>query len=204
MDADHDGVVTKNEMNKAMAALRKVHKDKQGNMTMPDKAATDPKRQLAPMPVSLKAQMELAPAVSMVATTTKRWAGSCKWTPMATASFRRTKCRSNSKRRYGPPIRIATASSMRRRCKSFSRKMGDADEGFFCGRKSEQVGGGTGRRAEAVATTLRCGDSSHLSISVSQSAAFDLLEFCRVGVALCRPHKRTLDLIEGVLPCPHR
>jgi len=42
MDADHDGVVTKIEMNKAMVALRKVHKDKQGNMVVPDKAATDP------------------------------------------------------------------------------------------------------------------------------------------------------------------
>jgi Ca2+-binding EF-hand superfamily protein len=42
MDADHDGVVTKVELNKAMAALRKVHKDKQGNMVVPDKAATDP------------------------------------------------------------------------------------------------------------------------------------------------------------------
>jgi Ca2+-binding EF-hand superfamily protein len=42
MDTDHDGVVTKIEMNKAMAALRKVHKDSKGNMTVPDKAATDP------------------------------------------------------------------------------------------------------------------------------------------------------------------
>ncbi len=42
MDADHDGIVTKIEMNKAMAALRKVPKDKQGNMTVPDKAPVDP------------------------------------------------------------------------------------------------------------------------------------------------------------------
>jgi hypothetical protein len=42
MDADHDGVVTKVEMNKAMAALRKVHKDNKGNMVVPDKAAPDP------------------------------------------------------------------------------------------------------------------------------------------------------------------
>ena len=42
MDADHDGVVTKIEMNKAMAALRKVHKDAKGNMVVPDKAAADP------------------------------------------------------------------------------------------------------------------------------------------------------------------
>ena len=42
MDTDHDGVVTKIEMNKAMAALRKVHKDNKGNMVVPDKAATDP------------------------------------------------------------------------------------------------------------------------------------------------------------------
>jgi Ca2+-binding EF-hand superfamily protein len=41
MDVDHDGVVSKIEMNKAMAALRKVHKDKQGNMVVPDKAAAD-------------------------------------------------------------------------------------------------------------------------------------------------------------------
>jgi Ca2+-binding EF-hand superfamily protein len=41
MDVDHDGVVTKVELNKAMAALRKVHKDKQGNMVVPDKAAAD-------------------------------------------------------------------------------------------------------------------------------------------------------------------
>ena len=41
MDADHDGVVTKIEMNKAMAALRKVHKDNKGNMVVPDKAAAD-------------------------------------------------------------------------------------------------------------------------------------------------------------------
>jgi Ca2+-binding EF-hand superfamily protein len=42
MDTDHDGIVTKIEMNKAMAALRKVHKDNKGNMVVPDKAATDP------------------------------------------------------------------------------------------------------------------------------------------------------------------
>jgi Ca2+-binding EF-hand superfamily protein len=42
MDVDRDGVVTKIEMNKAMAALRKVHKDNKGNMVVPDKAATDP------------------------------------------------------------------------------------------------------------------------------------------------------------------
>jgi Ca2+-binding EF-hand superfamily protein len=41
MDTDHDGIVTKIEMNKAMAALRKVHKDSKGNMTVPDKAGTD-------------------------------------------------------------------------------------------------------------------------------------------------------------------
>jgi Ca2+-binding EF-hand superfamily protein len=32
MDTDGDGIVTKAEFGKAMAALRKVHKDKQGNM----------------------------------------------------------------------------------------------------------------------------------------------------------------------------
>src|SRR6187401_726710 len=42
MDTDHDGVVTKIEMNKAMAALRKVHKDTKGNMTVPEKAGADP------------------------------------------------------------------------------------------------------------------------------------------------------------------
>jgi hypothetical protein len=42
MDADHDGIVTKIEMNKAMAALRKVHKDNKGNMVVPEKTATDP------------------------------------------------------------------------------------------------------------------------------------------------------------------
>jgi Ca2+-binding EF-hand superfamily protein len=41
MDTDHDGIVTKIEMNKAMAALRKVHKDNKGNMTVPDKAGAD-------------------------------------------------------------------------------------------------------------------------------------------------------------------
>src|SRR4051812_41994551 len=41
MDADHDGVVTKVEFREAMKALGIVHKDKQGNMTVPDKAATD-------------------------------------------------------------------------------------------------------------------------------------------------------------------
>jgi hypothetical protein len=39
MDADGDHIVTKIEMNKAMAALRKVRKDKQGNMQVPEKAA---------------------------------------------------------------------------------------------------------------------------------------------------------------------
>jgi EF hand len=38
MDADKDGTVTKIEMNKAMAALRKVHKDSKGNMTVPENA----------------------------------------------------------------------------------------------------------------------------------------------------------------------
>ncbi len=47
MDADRDGIVTKIEMNKAMAALRKVHKDKQGNMVVPDKAAIDPNAAVA-------------------------------------------------------------------------------------------------------------------------------------------------------------
>jgi len=42
MDADHDGIVSQKEMTKALAALRKVPKDKQGNITTPDKAATDP------------------------------------------------------------------------------------------------------------------------------------------------------------------
>jgi hypothetical protein len=42
MDTDHDGIVTKIEMNKAMAALRKVRKDNKGNMVVPDNAATDP------------------------------------------------------------------------------------------------------------------------------------------------------------------
>src|SRR5689334_14174247 len=39
MDTDHDGIVTKVEYRDAMKALAKVHKDKQGNMTVPDKAA---------------------------------------------------------------------------------------------------------------------------------------------------------------------
>ncbi len=42
MDRDGDGVVTKAEYAKALAALRKVPKDKQGNMVVPDKAAADP------------------------------------------------------------------------------------------------------------------------------------------------------------------
>jgi Ca2+-binding EF-hand superfamily protein len=42
MDTDHDGVVTKLEYREALKALGKVHKDKQGNMAVPDKAATDP------------------------------------------------------------------------------------------------------------------------------------------------------------------
>jgi len=39
MDTDGDGMVTKAEFSKAMAALRKVHKDSKGNMTVPEKAA---------------------------------------------------------------------------------------------------------------------------------------------------------------------
>src|SRR5215208_3332917 len=42
MDTDHDGVVTKIEYREALKALAKVHKDKQGAMVVPDKAATDP------------------------------------------------------------------------------------------------------------------------------------------------------------------
>jgi Ca2+-binding EF-hand superfamily protein len=42
MDTDHDGIVTKIEYREAMKALGKVHKDSKGNMTAPDKAATDP------------------------------------------------------------------------------------------------------------------------------------------------------------------
>jgi hypothetical protein len=42
MDADHDGMVTKIEFRDALKALGKVHKDKQGNMVVPDKAVTDP------------------------------------------------------------------------------------------------------------------------------------------------------------------
>ena len=42
MDTDHDGIVTKIEYREAMKALGKVHKDTKGNMTVPDKAATDP------------------------------------------------------------------------------------------------------------------------------------------------------------------
>jgi Ca2+-binding EF-hand superfamily protein len=38
MDADKDGVVSKMEYGKALAALRKVHKDKQGNMVVPENA----------------------------------------------------------------------------------------------------------------------------------------------------------------------
>jgi EF hand len=41
MDTDHDGTVTKLEYKEAFKALAKVHKDKQGNMAVPD-AATDP------------------------------------------------------------------------------------------------------------------------------------------------------------------
>jgi Ca2+-binding EF-hand superfamily protein len=39
MDTDGDGVVTRIEFGKAMAALRKVHKDPKGNMTVPEKSA---------------------------------------------------------------------------------------------------------------------------------------------------------------------
>ncbi|HEX5471314.1 MAG TPA: EF-hand domain-containing protein [Lacipirellulaceae bacterium] len=39
MDTDGDGVVTRIEFGKAMAALRKVHKDAKGNMMVPEKAA---------------------------------------------------------------------------------------------------------------------------------------------------------------------
>ena len=39
MDTDGDGVVTRIEFGKAMAALHKVHKDPKGNMTVPEKAA---------------------------------------------------------------------------------------------------------------------------------------------------------------------
>jgi hypothetical protein len=44
MDVDKDGIVTKIEFNKAMAALRKVRKDPKGNMVVPDGAtpATPP------------------------------------------------------------------------------------------------------------------------------------------------------------------
>jgi Ca2+-binding EF-hand superfamily protein len=43
IDTDGDGIVTKVEMTKAMAALHKVHKDKQGNITVAAKPAdTDP------------------------------------------------------------------------------------------------------------------------------------------------------------------
>ena len=42
MDTDQDGIVTKIEYREALKALGKVRKDKQGNMTVPDKAATDP------------------------------------------------------------------------------------------------------------------------------------------------------------------
>jgi hypothetical protein len=38
MDTDKDGVVTKIEYGKALAALRKVHKDAKGNMAVPDNA----------------------------------------------------------------------------------------------------------------------------------------------------------------------
>lgn len=38
MDTDKDGVVTKTEYGKALAALRKVHKDAKGNMVVPDGA----------------------------------------------------------------------------------------------------------------------------------------------------------------------
>jgi hypothetical protein len=38
MDTDKDGVVTKIEYGKALAALRKVHKDGKGNMVVPDGA----------------------------------------------------------------------------------------------------------------------------------------------------------------------
>jgi Ca2+-binding EF-hand superfamily protein len=38
MDTDGDGMVTRVEFGKAMAALRKVHKDTKGNMMVPEKA----------------------------------------------------------------------------------------------------------------------------------------------------------------------
>jgi Ca2+-binding EF-hand superfamily protein len=38
MDLDHDGVVSQKEMTKTLAALRKVSKDKQGNITVPENA----------------------------------------------------------------------------------------------------------------------------------------------------------------------
>lgn len=42
MDLDQDGVVSQKEMTKALAALRKVPKDKQGNITVPEGAVADP------------------------------------------------------------------------------------------------------------------------------------------------------------------
>lgn len=42
MDLDHDGVVSQKEMTKTLAALRKVAKDKQGNITVPENAGTNP------------------------------------------------------------------------------------------------------------------------------------------------------------------
>ena len=48
MDTDGDGVVTRIEFGKAMAAMHKVHKDPKGNMTVPEKAAEPPKPQPVP------------------------------------------------------------------------------------------------------------------------------------------------------------
>jgi len=40
MDLDHDGVVSQKEMTKTLAALRKVSKDRQGNITVPENTST--------------------------------------------------------------------------------------------------------------------------------------------------------------------
>jgi Ca2+-binding EF-hand superfamily protein len=41
MDLDHDGVVSQKEMTKTLTALRKVAKDKQGNITVPENAGAN-------------------------------------------------------------------------------------------------------------------------------------------------------------------
>ena len=59
----------------------------------------------------------------------------------------------------------ATASSTPAEFQMFSRKMGERMKAFSAGVNPNGAAAATATDAQAVATTLRCGDSSHLSIS---------------------------------------